>query len=207
MSAARQLEYGLAKLGITATQAQQAALLSYLQLLAKWNRVYNLTALRDERLMVSHHLIDSLAVLPHIQCARLADVGSGGGLPGVVLAIMRPDLEVVSIEAVDKKCSFQTQVKIELGLKNFHVKHARIECVCDDKGFDGIISRAFSDVAQFATLSAHLLATKGYLYAMKGVYPLDEISNLPAPFFVEQVIQLEVPDVDAARHLLIINRQ
>ena len=206
MSAANQLERGLVALGISATEQQKTALLGYLALLAKWNRVYNLTAVRDEAQMVSHHLLDSLAVLPHLSCGRLLDVGSGGGLPGVVIAIMRQDLQVVSVEAVDKKCSFQTQAKIELGLKNFTVKHARIENVQDEYGFDGVISRAFSEINLFANCTQHLLATKGYLYAMKGVYPLDEIANLPEGFAVDRVIKLEVPELDAARHLVIIQR-
>ena len=206
MSAAGQLERGLVALGIPATEQQKSALLGYLALLAKWNRVYNLTAVRDEAQMVSHHLLDSLAVLPHLPCSRLLDVGSGGGLPGIVIAIMRPELQVVSVEAVDKKCSFQTQAKIELELKNFTVKHARIENVQDEYGFDGVISRAFSEINLFANCTQHLLATKGYLYAMKGVYPLDEIANLPEGFAVDRVIKLEVPELDAARHLVIIQR-
>ncbi|MEY3200486.1 MAG: hypothetical protein RIR70_36 [Pseudomonadota bacterium] len=200
------LEQGIAALGIAVTQPQKEALLHYLSLLAKWNRVYNLTAVREASQMVSHHLLDSLAVLPHLPCKRLLDVGSGGGLPGIVLAIMRQDLQVVSVEAVDKKCSFQTQVKIALGLKNFTVKHARVENLGDDQGYDGIISRAFSDLAQFASLTQALVATKGYLYAMKGVYPLDEIARLPEGFAVDRVIKLEVPGLGAERHLVIIQR-
>lgn len=207
MTATLQLDQGLEALGLTASAAQRDALLSYLALLAKWNRTYNLTALRDERKMVSHHLLDSLAVLPHLACTRLLDVGSGGGLPGVVLAIMRPELEVVSVETVDKKCRFQTQAKIELGLKNFSVKHARVENLADAQGFDGIISRAFSELALFVQLTRHLVTTKGYLYAMKGVYPLDEIAGVPADFSVERVLELKVPELEAARHLVILHRQ
>lgn len=206
MSAADQLDHGLAALGIAASPQQREALLHYLALLAKWNRVYNLTAVREQSQMVSHHLLDSLAVLPHLTCTRLLDVGSGGGLPGVVIAIMRPEVQVLSVEAVDKKCSFQTQVKIALGLENFQVKHARIENCHDSEGYDGIISRAFSELHQFASLTAHLLATKGYLYAMKGVYPSDEIAALPEGFIVDRVIKLEVPQLDAERHLVIIQR-
>jgi 16S rRNA (guanine527-N7)-methyltransferase len=207
MSAPQQLARGLHALGIEASETQQHALLAYLALLAKWNRVYNLTAIREEALMVTHHLLDALAVLSHVACSRLLDVGSGAGLPGIVLAIMRPDLEVVSVEAVDKKCSFQMQAKAELGLKNFQVRHARIEQLAEAPAFDGIISRAFSELECFVAVSQHLLATKGYLYAMKGVYPSAEIEKLPEAFVVDRVIQLEVPELHAARHLLIIQRR
>lgn len=207
MSERAQLERGLRLLGLEASAAQVEALLAYLVLLAKWNRVYNLTAVRDSQDMVSHHLLDSLAVLPHLTCARLADIGSGAGLPGIPLAIMRPQMEVVSIETVDKKCAFQTQARIALGLKNFSTRHVRVEDLRDDGAYDGVISRAFSEISQFVKLSGHLLSTEGYLYAMKGVYPLDEIASLPAGFEVERVIQLEVPDLAAARHLVLIHRR
>ena len=201
------LERGLDALGLDLPEAARTRLLAYAALLIKWNKVYNLTAIRDPAEIVTHHLLDSLAVLPHLAGVRtLADVGSGGGLPGIPLAIVRPELAVTSIETVNKKASFQQQARIELGLANFQPLCARVEQVRPEAPFDGVISRAFSDLADFVRLTGHLIAPEGRLYAMKGVYPEAEIAALPAGWAVDARIQLQVPDLDAERHLIVLKR-
>lgn len=205
------LRDGAAALGLALPGAAVERLCAFGELLLKWNRVYNLTAIRDPAELLTAHLLDSLAVLPWLDgVGRLADVGSGGGLPGVVLAIARPDLLVSSIEAVNKKASFQQQAKIELGLDNLAVFNCRVErlAVADlpAGAVDGVISRAFSSLGNFAALSAHLLVPAGALYAMKGTLPAGELAALPAPWAVEATHALRVPGLDAARHLLVLRR-
>jgi 16S rRNA (guanine527-N7)-methyltransferase len=173
--------------------------------------VYNLTAIRDPRELITHHLLDSLAVLPHLTAVnRLADIGSGGGLPGIPLAIVRSCLIVNSIETVNKKASFQQQAKIELELSNFSVLNQRVENVAADAlpggPADGVISRAFSSLADFVSWSGHLVAEGGALYAMKGVHPADELANLPDGWVLSEVHALTVPGLNAERHLLVIRR-
>ena len=207
------LAAGLRALGIehAIDAATQQRLLAFGALLLKWNKVYNLTALRTPEQVLSHHLLDSLAVLPHVPEGEgvLVDVGSGGGLPGIVLAIARPTLAVVSVEAVSKKVSFQQQAKIELGLANFTPRAARIEQVtrADLPLATGdtpvwVISRAFASLADFVSLAGHLAQPAGALLAMKGVLPGDEIAALPPDWRVMQSWPLQVPGLDAERHLL-----
>ncbi|NTV09816.1 MAG: 16S rRNA (guanine(527)-N(7))-methyltransferase RsmG, partial [Zoogloea sp.] len=198
---------GLAAMGLDLPEATQERLLAYARLLIKWNRVYNLTAIRDEQQVITHHLLDSLAVLPHLAGVKaLVDVGSGGGLPGIPLAIARPDLSVDSVETVNKKSAFQQQAKIELKLANFRAHHARIEAWQPAAPVDGVISRAFSEMSDFVRLTEHLIGPDGRFFAMKGVYPEDEIARLPAGFAVDRSIELVVPDLNAARHLIIVKR-
>jgi len=207
MSDAARLERGLAAMGLDLPESAHEKLVAYASLLAKWNKVYNLTAIRDASQMLTHHLLDSLVILPHLApVGHLADIGSGGGLPGIPLAIARPELQVTSIETVNKKATFQQQAKIELKLENFHPLCARVEDVQPARLFDGIVSRAFAELADFIRLSAHLLAPQGRFYAMKGVYPHEEIARLPAGFRVADSLELSVPDLDAHRHLIIIER-
>lgn len=208
---AGQLAEGIAALGLALPQETVDRLLAFGELLLKWNKVYNLTAIRNPQELITHHLLDSLAVLPHLGAvSRLADIGSGGGLPGVVLAIVHPGLIVTSIETVGKKASFQQQAKIELGLGNFGVFNKRVEQVQADAlpggAADGVISRAFSSLADFVNLSGHLVAEGGALYAMKGVNPADEVAALPAGWTVTETYALTVPGLDAERHLLVIHR-
>ena len=208
---ATQLADGIAALGLVLPQETVDRLLAFGELLLKWNKVFNLTAIRSPQELITHHLLDSLAVLPHLESVnRLADIGSGGGLPGVVLAIVRPGLIVSSIETVGKKASFQQQAKIELGLGNFSVVNKRVEQVQAEAlpggAPEGVISRAFSSLADFVALSGHLAAEGGALYAMKGVHPRDEIAALPAGWAVTETHALNVPGLDAERHLLIIRR-
>lgn len=206
----RNLEQGIAALGLTLPADAPEKLLAFGRLLIKWNKVYNLTAIRDEAQVVTHHLLDSLAVLPQLDgISRLVDVGSGGGLPGVVLAICRPDLQVDSVETVQKKSTFQNQARIELKLANFRAHHARIENwqpAYAPAAPDGIISRAFADLADFVNLTAHLADAQTRILAMKGVYPEDEIARIPAGFAMERSVELQVPGLDAERHLIIVKR-
>lgn len=207
MTSEEQLARGLAALGLDLPPSAQERLLAFAALLGKWNRVYNLTALRDETQVISHHLLDSLAVLPHLGDAkRLADIGSGGGLPGIPLAIARPQLPVALVESNQKKSAFEQQAKIELGLANVSVHCERAEAWQPEEKCDVVISRAFSDLAEFVKLTGHLLAEGGVLLAMKGVHPYEEIAQLPAGWRVAEVIPLQVPGVEGARHLVRVER-
>lgn len=205
------LAAGAQALGVDLPAPALARLQAFAELLLKWNRVYNLTAIRDPAELLTHHLLDSLAVLPHLAgVSRLVDVGSGAGLPGIVLAIARPQLQLSSVEAVNKKASFQQQAKIELELDNFAVINRRVEQLRADElgggAVDGVISRAFASLADFAALAGHLLAPGAALYAMKGVYPDAELAALPTGWELEQAHELVVPGLQAARQLLVLRR-
>ncbi|HUW27124.1 MAG TPA: 16S rRNA (guanine(527)-N(7))-methyltransferase RsmG [Sulfuriferula sp.] len=204
MTAQQQLEAGARALGLALEEDQLAKLMQYLGLIQKWNRVHNLTALRDPEKMLTHHLLDSLAVLPHIHGNRLLDVGSGAGLPGIPLAIARPDWEITLSDSNHKKSSFQQQAVIELGLGNVRVIPGRVEDIQPAQKFDGVISRAFSEIADFIACTHHLLTAGGCWYAMKGVRPDEELAQLPAGVEVERVVPLDVPGLDAKRHLIIL---
>jgi len=204
MSVEQQLAAGIAALGLTLPDGAEAKLLAYLALLDKWNRVYNLTAVRDAARMVSHHLLDSLAAVPHFQGETVLDVGSGGGLPGIPLAIARPDLRVTLIDSIAKKTAFLLQAKAELGLANLNVVTGRVEDFHPETGFDVITSRAFSDLKEFVTLTRHLLRPGGRWLAMKGLYPNEEITQLPAGVTVSADHALVVPGLEASRHLIVL---
>lgn len=208
MNLAVPLHQGAQALGLSLPDGAEARLLAYLSLLAKWNKTYNLTALRDEQQMVVQHLLDSLAVLPHLgSVATLADVGSGAGLPGIPLAVAAPHLIVTSMEASQKKAAFQQQAKIELQLTNLVVYCGRVEQYAPPMAFDAVISRAFSSLADFVSLSGPLLRAGGRLLAMKGVYPELELAGLRKPWAVTQAIPLQVPGLAAQRHLIVIERR
>jgi 16S rRNA (guanine527-N7)-methyltransferase len=196
------LAAGLATLGLDLPAAAQQKMLAFRDLLLKWNKIYNLTALRDPQQAISHHLLDSLAILPHVGDGNLLDVGSGGGLPGIPLAIARPELAVTMVDTVQKKSTFLQQAAIELGLKNVAVHHARVEEMSGQ--YAQISSRAFAELALFVSLTRHLLAPGGRWLAMKGVRPDAEINALPADIQVEAVIPLTVPGLAAERHLIIL---
>lgn len=196
------LANGLAELGLALPDARQGKLLAFRDLLLKWNKTYNLTALRDPEQAISHHLLDSLSILPHIGDGTLLDVGAGGGLPGIPLAIARPELSVSMVDTVQKKVTFLRQAAIELGLKNVTAHHARVEEMSGQ--YAQISSRAFAELKLFVELTRHLLAPGGRWLAMKGIRPDDEIAALPADIVVEQVIRLHVPGLDAERHLIIL---
>jgi 16S rRNA (guanine527-N7)-methyltransferase len=201
------LAEGIAEMGLNVSPAQQEQLMDYLALMFKWNSVYNLTSLRDPIQMVTHHLLDSLAAVPAFAAARnVLDVGSGGGLPGIVLAIVRPDMKVSMIDTVHKKTAFLTQVKAELGLANVTVYTARVEQLQVSDKFDVITSRAFADLSDFVNWSSHLLAEQGRYIALKGVAPQEEQQRLPAAWRVSGVEPLQVPKLGAERHLVFIEK-
>lgn len=208
-SLADELARGIAALGLRVDAAQQQRLLAYVALLAKWNRTYNLTAIREPERMVTHHLLDALAVLPHLSSRaglRVLDVGAGGGVPGIPLALARPDWRVELVDTSHKKVAFLTQAAIELGLLNAAAHATRVEDFVPAAPFDVVISRAFSDLATFATASARHLAPHGILVAMKGVHPDEELAELPPAFVVTAKPALTVPGLDAARHLIVMQR-
>jgi 16S rRNA (guanine527-N7)-methyltransferase len=203
------LEAGARELGIDLSADQQSKLLDYVALLGKWNAVYNLTAIRDPRQMLIQHILDSLSIVPHLASlgpSSVLDVGSGGGLPGIVLAIVFPGWSVTVNDIVQKKSAFQSQAKAELGLANLSVVMGRVETLKPGvevpRKFDVIVSRAFADLADFVTLARHLVADNGAIWAMKGVRPDGEIEGLPEGAHVKQVIRLKVPSLDAERHLV-----
>lgn len=204
MSQQDKLAEGLKQLGLDLAPDVQAQLLKFAGLLHKWNKVHNLTAIREPLKMVTHHLLDSLAVLPYVSGGRLADVGSGGGLPGIPLAIEKPGLAITLLDSNHKKAVFLRQAVIDLGLKNVEVVGERVEQFRPEHLFDTVISRAFSDLAEFVKLTRHLLAADGRFLAMKGVYPHEEIAALPPDIKVEQVVSLEVPELGAKRHLVVM---
>ena len=204
MSVQVQLAAGIAALGLILPEGAEAKLLAYLALLDKWNRVYNLTAVRDTERMVSHHLLDSLAAVPFFQAEAVLDVGSGGGLPGIPLAIARPELQVTLLDSIAKKTAFLLQAKAELGLANLSVVTRRVEDFRPESGFDIITSRAFSDLREFVTLTRHLLNPAGRWLAMKGLMPHEEIASLPPWVRVSANHALEVPGLEASRHLIVL---
>lgn len=200
------LTEAIAALGIRLEPQQEVALLNYLALLEKWNRTYNLTAIHEPERMLTHHLLDSLAVLPYIGPGPLLDVGSGGGLPGIPLAIARPDLQVTLLDASQKKCGFMQQAAIELRLDGIKVVHGRVEDLQVVGGFPQIVSRAFSELKEFVVLTRHLLAQGGEWLAMKGLYPNEEITLLKGAR-VKRDIKLHVPGLEADRHLIVMEAE
>lgn len=207
----QKLQTGVENLGLTLSGHQIRKLLDYVELLVKWNAVYNLTAVRDPIQMIPQHLLDSLSVVKAFTGAgRVLDVGAGGGLPGIVLAIWasgaEPAMQVALVDAVHKKTAFLTHVKAELGLHNVTVHTARVEQLQVIPPFDMITSRAFAELADFVRWSAHLLAPDGQFIAMKGTVPNDEIDRLPPGWVVIDVQPLIVPTLEAERHLIRIGR-
>lgn len=204
----RVLTDGIDALQLGLDDVQTGKLMDYLSLLAKWNAVYNLTAVRDPAQMVTQHLLDSLAAVPAFsQANNVLDVGAGGGLPGIVLAIARPDVQVSMIDTVHKKTAFLTQAKGELGLRNVTVYTARVEQLKVATPFDVITSRAFAELKDFVNWSGHLLAPGGRFIALKGVLPQEEIVRLPAGWQVTATQALQVPGMEAERHLIFIKRE
>lgn len=198
---------GIAELALDLDGKQIDQLLDYLALLSKWNSVYNLTSVREPMQMVTHHLLDSLAAVPAFAGARhVLDVGAGGGLPGIVLAIARPGMKVSLIDTVHKKTAFLKQVKAELELVNVTVYTAKVQELAVPQKFDVITSRAFADLSDFVNWSGHLLAEGGRFIALKGVAPPDEQERLPAEWKVTQLQPLQVPRLDAERHLVYIEK-
>ncbi len=204
MSLEEKLACGLEEMGLHLDLATQSSLLGYVALIQKWNKVYNLTAVRDPEKMVTQHLLDSLAVLPHLVGRRVIDVGTGPGLPGIPLALVNPALEVTLLDSNHKKTSFLRQACLELGLNNTTVVCERVEAWRPEEKYDVVISRAFSDLAEFASLALHLCSDTGLMLAMKGIYPYEELTRLPATVALQGVELLKVPGLDAERHLVLL---
>lgn len=204
MSLSAALERYLGELGIKASPHQTEQLLGYLALLEKWNRTYNLTAIRDPQKMLVTHLIDSLSIVNYLEGDSLLDVGSGAGLPAIPIAITRPEIRITSLDSNQKKTTFQRHAAIHLKLSNLNVIQARVEELPRDQGFHAITSRAFADLNKFVTVAAHLLAPDGRFYAMKGQFPESEIASLPTMIFVDRVIKIDVPGLDAERNLVVL---
>jgi 16S rRNA (guanine527-N7)-methyltransferase len=199
------LDAGLVALGLPASPLSDR-LLDYLALLDRWNRTYNLTAIRDPREMVGKHLLDSLSMWPHLRDGRLADLGTGPGLPGIPLALARPALQVTLVESNGKKTRFLREVVRQLGLENVRVVEARAEAVDEPGAYAQITARAMDTLAGILAVGGHLLAADGRLLAMKGQRPDAEIAALPPGWRVETVQRLAVPGVDGDRHLVVVTR-
>jgi 16S rRNA (guanine527-N7)-methyltransferase len=199
------LERGVQTMGLALSAGVEEQLMQYTELLAKWNRTYNLTAVREPLAMVSHHLLDSLAVLPHLDFAhgdaRLADIGSGGGLPGIPLALARPQWHVALVESNEKKAAFLQQAKIELQLSNVEIQAQRVEAWRPAERFAIVISRAFAELSDFVAACKHILAPGGVIAAMKGKDPQDEVARISG--YRCTTVTLHVPFVDGERHLVL----
>jgi 16S rRNA (guanine527-N7)-methyltransferase len=202
MTLAQQLAQGVKELGIALPAAAQERMLQYLALLQKWNRVYNFTAVRESQRMVSEHLLDCLAVTPYIGKNRILDVGSGAGLPGIPLALAMADARVTVLDSNHKKAAFLQQAVTELKLANVAIACERVESWKPAAPFEVVISRAFSDLGEFVALAGRHVAAGGYLAAMKGVHPYDEIAQLPQGWRVQEVLPVAVPGLRAQRHLV-----
>jgi len=203
-----ELQQGLKTLNLEITTEQQQKLLDYLALLVKWNSAYNLTAVRDPQAMIARHLLDSLSIAPWVLPinGRFLDVGSGGGLPGVPLSIVFPEQNWTLVDSIGKKVRFLTQVKLQLGLNNLQTVQTRIEQFQAGTAFDGIVSRAFSEVADFAEKTRHLGDTQTHWLAMKGAVQTQELQQLPEDFCCTANHSLKVPSCQGLRHLLILRR-
>jgi 16S rRNA (guanine527-N7)-methyltransferase len=200
---ARQLEQGLRDMGIDLAPAIQQKLLAFLHYLVKWNRTYNLTAVRDPQQMIPRHLLDSLSVLPYLHGSRVLDIGTGAGLPGIPLALARPAAAFTLLDSNAKKTRFVTQAIHELGLKNAQVVQARVEKFHPEEKFDTLIARAFASIPDMLAASRHLCAPQGRYLLMKGVFPQEELAAVTDGYQAE-VKALRVPGLDAARHLVIV---
>lgn len=205
MSLSEKLAQGVAELGLRLPAATLRKLLDYLALIAKWNRVHNLTSVRESSKMVSKHLLDCLAVVPHLEAHTVLDVGSGAGLPGIPLALMWSQASVTLLDSNHKKAAFLRQAVIELGLNNVDVVCERVEAWQPAQEFDLVISRALSDLPEFVNLAGRLCGADGVVAAMKGVYPYEELAQLPHEFRLRSVVPLKVPGVLAERHLVLLN--
>ena len=205
MSAAATLAEGLARLQLSLPPQTQQKLLDYVALVQKWNKVYNLTAVRDTDKMLTHHLLDSLAVVPYvIDAKRILDVGSGAGLPGIPLALALPQAQVTLLDSNQKKAAFLHQAVIELKLGNAAVVCERVEKYQSNQVFSVVVSRAFADLPAFVEKAGHLVEAGGTLLAMKGVHPADEIAQIKGGFKLSNVTPLTVPGVSAERHLVFL---
>jgi 16S rRNA (guanine527-N7)-methyltransferase len=204
MNAADALMRGVAELQLDLPEEVSERLMQYVALLEKWNKVYNLTAVREARHMVTHHLLDSLSVVPHLRANTILDLGSGAGLPGIPLALALPKSRVTLLDANQKKTVFLRQAKMELALENVEVACVRVEAWQPAERFEVVISRAFSDLRKFVTLAGRLCTREGMLAAMQGVCPKEELARLPFAFRMKKVVPLKVPGLAASRHLVLL---
>lgn len=195
----------LKQAAISLSDQQISQLVGYVALLHKWNKAYNLTSVRDPEQMLVRHILDSIVVEPHLLGERFIDVGTGPGLPGVPLAIVRPDAHFTLLDSLGKRIRFLKQVQHELQLSNITPVQSRVEDFSAEPAFDGVISRAFASLHDMLNWCHHLPARQGRFYALKGVIPEDEIANLPEAFTLDRVEKLSVPQLDGERHLVIIN--
>jgi len=198
------LAEGLAALSLDLSDHVQHQLIDFLHLLVKWNRAYNLTAVRQPEQMVTRHLLDSLVIGPYIQGPRILDVGTGAGLPGIPLALAYPDYQFTLLDSSGKKIRFVTQAVAELGLVNVDVVQSRVEAYQPASRFDTVTARAYSSIEELVKQTAHLLADGGQYLIMKGAYPVAEVEAMPAGYHLEAIHQLQVPRLDAQRHLLVV---
>lgn len=190
--------------GISLTDHQKNQLVAYVDMLHKWNKAYNLTSVRDPNDMLVRHILDSIVVAPSLQGERFIDVGTGPGLPGIPLSIVRPDAHFTLLDSLGKRVRFLRQVQHELGLTNITPVQSRVEEFPAEPPFDGVISRAFASLTDMVSWCHHLPGGAGRFYALKGQLPEDEIAQLPAAFSVESVVELRVPQLEGERHLVII---
>lgn len=190
--------------GITLPENQRQQLVGYVELLDKWNKAYNLTSVRNPDDMLVRHILDSIVVEPHLQGSRFIDVGTGPGLPGIPLAIVKPDAHFTLLDSLGKRVRFLRQVQHELGLENVTPVQSRVEEFPAEPPFEGVISRAFASLTDMVSWCHHLPGEEGKFYALKGLRPDDEISDLPDAFSVEEVVRLQVPKLEGERHLVII---
>jgi len=198
------LAEGLAALSLDLSDHVQHQLVDFLHLLVKWNRAYNLTAVRQPEQMVTRHLLDSLVIGPYLQGPRILDVGTGAGLPGIPLALAYPNCKFTLLDSSGKKIRFVTQAVAELGLVNVDVVQSRVEAYQPASRFDTVTARAYSSIEELVKQTAHLLADGGQYLIMKGAYPVAEVEAMPAGYHLEAIHQLQVPRLDAQRHLLVV---
>nr|WP_283108124.1 16S rRNA (guanine(527)-N(7))-methyltransferase RsmG [Shewanella ulleungensis] len=202
-----QLQTYLAEMKISATELQQKQLIGFVEMLAKWNKAYNLTSVRDPEQMLIRHIMDSLTVSPYLEGQRFIDVGTGPGLPGIPLAIMNPDKQFVLLDSLGKRIRFQKQVQFELKINNITPVESRVEAYQPDNKFDGVLSRAFASIQDMLSWCHHLPTEKGIYYALKGQLNEQELQQMPAGFSLVETIVLHVPKLDEQRHLLKIAKQ
>ncbi|CAH9060067.1 Ribosomal RNA small subunit methyltransferase G [Pseudoalteromonas holothuriae] len=202
----QQLTSLLAQTDIALSEHQQQQLVQYVELLDKWNKAYNLTSVRSPKEMMVKHIMDSLMVAPHLDGQHYIDVGTGPGLPGIVLAIALPNTQFVLLDSLGKRVRFLTQVKHALGLDNVTPVQSRVEEYQPSVKLDGVLSRAFASLQDMVDWCGHLIDPSGNYLALKGQFPAQELEQLPAGVKLQQDIHLNVPELDAERHLIILSK-
>ena len=201
----KKLDSLLAKAGIALPDQQKHQLIGYVELLHKWNKAYNLTSVRDPMQMLVRHILDSIVVNPHLSGSRFIDVGTGPGLPGIPLAIVRPDAHFTLLDSLGKRVRVLRQVQHELGLKNVEAVQSRVEDFIPEPAFDGVISRAFASLQDMLSWCHHLpVKGQGRFYALKGIRPDEELASLPAGIQLQEIVKLQVPELEGERHLVIL---